>query len=439
MRNLAPPLRHKGFGMRFRIGETYRYARAADATISHVDNTPNFHFVTRMDGLPQVQMERGISTPAKTRAPDGDRRAAFILSSNFHKRGSAENPWHDEIEPDRGYARYYGDNRTPGNDPARATGNSQLLAQFELHASPHPEQRQKAAPLLVFRSGKKGYKEFCGLGLLTGAQRVTQYSQRNGGFFTNYLFDIALLTLTEEDEGVSALWLRDRRNPSLSATVANAHAPSAWSTWIRNGKPSIEKLRRRVVRYSVAPKSEQIPSSGTQERKALETIYNFYDGRKARFEALASLVCESAVRQTGSNYQRGWLTRGTGDGGLDFVGRLDVGEGFGRTKLVVLGQAKCERIDAPTGGNHLARTVARLRRGWLGAYVTTSFFSSAVQREVYEDQYPLILVSGGQLAAETVRMQLTGGYPTVESFLEFVNSSYDEQVSSRDPEEILWD
>lgn len=371
--------------MRFRIGEIYRYARPANATASHFDGVANFHHVVHMEGMPKIQLERGISAPARTRGSDGDRTAVFLLSSNHNKRGSLENPWHDEIEPDRGFARYYGDNRTPGDDPSKAQGNSQLLAQFELHASPYPEVRQKAAPLLLFRSGRKGYKEFCGLGILTGAQRVTQYAQQNGGFFTNYLFDVALLTLTEEDEGVAAVWLRDRRDPSLSATVANAAAPSAWLSWIRHGKPAIEKLRRRVIRYRVAPKAEQIPANNTAERDALEKIYKYYDGRKSRFEALASIVCESAVRQTGGNYQRGWLTRGTGDGGLDFVGRIDVGEGFGRTKLVVLGQAKCERIDAPTGGNHLARTVARLRRGWLGAYVTTSFFSPAVQKEVYED------------------------------------------------------
>jgi hypothetical protein len=425
--------------MRFRIGEVYRYARPADSSLSRVDDLPNFHFIVRMEGMPRIQLERGIAAPARTRGPDGDRVAAFFLSSNHHKRGSLENPWHDEIEPDRGYARYYGDNRTPGADPSRATGNAQLLAQFELHASPQQEMRQRAAPLLVFRSGRKGYKEFCGLGLLTGAQRVTQYAQRNGGFFTNYLFEIALLTLTEEDEGVAAIWLRDRRNPNLSATVANAAAPSAWASWIRHGKPVIEKLRRRVIRYRISPRAEQIPAANSDERKSLETIYSYYEGRKSRFEALASMVCESAVRQNGGNYQRGWLTRGTSDGGLDFVCRLDVGEGFGRTKLVVLGQAKCERIDVPTGGNHLARTVARLRRGWLGAYVTTSFFSPAVQKEVYEDQYPLILLNGRQLAAETTRLQLTGGYSTLESFLDFVDDGYEDQVSARDPEEILWE
>ena len=52
---------------------------------------------------------------------------------------------------------------------------------------------------------------------------------------------------------------------------------------------------------------------------------------------------------------------------MDFVGRLDVGSGHSTAKLVVLGQAKCEKLQSATGGNHIARTVARLRRGWIGA------------------------------------------------------------------------
>ncbi|WP_139145261.1 restriction endonuclease, partial [Xanthomonas campestris] len=136
---------------------------------------------------------------------------------------------------------------------------------------------------------------------------------------------------------------------------------------------------------------------------------------------------------------RGSLTRGTGDGGLDFVGRIDIGEGLWGTKLVVLGQAKCEKIDAPTGGVHIARTVARLRRGWLGAYVTTSFFSEAVQREVHDDQYPVLLLNGAGLAAEVTKLRLAGGFASTEQFLEHIDADYEAQVSSRRPEEVLWE
>jgi len=117
---------------------------------------------------------------------------------------------------------------------------------------------------------------------------------------------------------------------------------------------------------------------------------------------------------------------------------MDVGEGLSRTKLVVLGQAKCEKIDVPTNGVHVARTVARLRRGWLGAYVTTSFFSEPVQREIYEDQYPVMLLNGSVLADEVSKLQRVSGM-SLHDFLLHVDSTYEKEVSSRRPEEILWD
>lgn len=424
---------------RFRMGSLYRYVQAPDASVPVIDGIPSFHHIVAMPPLPSLQLERGISAPAPTVAIDGTRLGAVLLSSNAHKAGSAENPWHDIIEPDDGFAKYFGDNKTPGRDPGTVRGNRTLLSQFELHTSPLPDQRKKAAPILIFRSARKGFKEFAGVGVITGARRVTQYSKKLGGFFTNYLFDIAILSLTAEDEEVATIWIKDRRDPTKPVDVANAMAPETWLNWVRLGSAAIEGLRRHVARYHLSPKSEQVLAAASANLPVLSEIYNFYENRKARFEALASLACESTIKQTGANYRRGWLTRGTGDGGLDFVGRVDLGEGMAKTKLVLLGQAKCERIDSPTGGVHVARTVARLRRGWIGAYVTTSFFSLAVQKEVYEDQYPVLMINGAKLAEETLKMQLQSGFPSVDAFLRHVDSTYEDQVSPKKPEEILWD
>jgi hypothetical protein len=421
------------------MGHLYRYPRPSAPQVEFVDGIPNFYYVVSMPGMPSLQLERGINVPAPTRAVDGERISAILLSSNENKRGSVENPWHDTITPDEGFARYFGDNKTPDVDPGTVQGNKALLRQFELHTSPNREKREIAAPILLFRSSRKGYKEFAGLGLITGARRVTQFAEKNGGFFTNYLFDLAILSLTEEDECVATIWISDRRDPSREAKIANAMAPKAWLDWIRYGSSEIERLKRRVARYHIVPKRDQVAAPDSDKRKVLESIYSFYEPKRHRFEALASLACESMIKDTGASYHRGWLTRGAGDGGLDFVGRIDIGDGLSRTKLVVLGQAKCERIDAPTGGVHVARTVARLRRGWVGAYVTTSFFSEAVQREVYEDQYPVLLFNGAALANETTKLQLASGFSTISDFLERVDSTYEEQVSGRRPEEILWE
>ena len=110
-----------------------------------------------------------------------------------------------------------------------------------------------------------------------------------------------------------------------------------------------------------------------------------------------------------------------------------------KAKLVLLGQAKCEQPHRSTGGTHIARTVARLKRGWIGAYITTGTFSEAVQREVIEDQYPIIMLGGGQLAEIVEQMQLSAGVATLEEFLESVDEMYDDLVQQRRPDEILFD
>ncbi len=424
---------------RFRMGHLYRYARPANPDAPFVDGIPNFHYAVAMQGFATLQLEKGINAPVTTRAVDGERLSVLLLSSNANKLGSVENPWHDTISPDEGFARYFGDNKTPDVDPGTTLGNRTLLRQFELHTSPERAKREKAAPILLFKASRKGYKEFAGLALITGARRVTQYAENNGGFFTNYLFDLAILSLTDEDESVAMLWIADRRDPTRESKLANGMAPKAWQDWVKYGSAEIEKLKRRVARYRIVSRKDQVTPADSDKRKVLQKIYDFYEPKRHRFEALASMACESMIKETGANYQRGWLTRGTGDGGLDFVGRIDLGDGLSRTKLVVLGQAKCERIDSPTGGVHIARTVARLRRGWVGAYVTTSFFSEAVQREVYEDQYPVLMLNGAALAGETTKMQLASGFANVDQFLEHVDATYEEQVSSRKPEEILWE
>lgn len=126
-----------------------------------------------------------------------------------------------------------------------------------------------------------------------------------------------------------------------------------------------------------------------------------------------------------------------GDRGIDFVGRIDLAHGFGSAAVVVLGQAKCESPAQATGGIHIARTVARLRRGWVGAYVTTSFFSTQVQEEVYEDRYPIVLINGMRLAQEVTALAMERGNPTVISLLDEIDATYEGRLQDRDPEDVL--
>ena len=182
-----------------------------------------------------------------------------------------------------------------------------------------------------------------------------------------------------------------------------------------------------------------MPVPGSREDKALREIYKFYDGKKHKFELLASRVVAGIIGRGGGKYIDGWVTRGSGDGGVDFIGRLDIGEGFSKVKVVVLGQAKCEKPTSGTSGRDLARTVARLKRGWIGAYVTTSFFTDRSQIEIIEDQFPLLTVNGKALASEVLTQQIEDGFASLQEFLVSLDAEYASKISSRRPEDILLD
>jgi hypothetical protein len=143
------------------------------------------------------------------------------------------------------------------------------------------------------------------------------------------------------------------------------------------------------------------------------------------------------LSRNGSTYKPGWITQASSDHGVDFVGRLDIGSDLARVKLVVLGQAKCESPSTPTNGNAIARTVARLRRGWIGVYVTTSFFSEATQQEVLEDQYPIVMIDGLRLAKELAQAMSEEGLNNVRTLLDRINEGYDAALARRGPEEVL--
>ena len=134
----------------------------------------------------------------------------------------------------------------------------------------------------------------------------------------------------------------------------------------------------------------------------------------------------------------GWVTKKGGDGGVDFIGRLDIGSDFAKTKLIVLGQAKCENLKSPTNGQHIARTVARLKRGWIGVYVTTSYFSRSVQKEVLDDNYPVILIDGFRLAQEFRLMMAENGKQDINLFLQEIDNEYENNLANKTPEEVLY-
>ncbi len=284
----------------------------------------------------------------------------------------------------------------------------------------------------------KGYAQFEGLAVVTAVELVTQYSVKAGGSFANFAFEFLVMDLAREGELLDFSWINARRDETRTLPDTLAQSPWAWRAWVTHGAVALDKVRRRVSKLLVETKAQQMPTPGSKEAALLQAVYAYYDGRKARFEALAQVVAERAIAPASGHYVPGGLTRASADGGIDFIARLDVGSGFGRAKLIVLGQAKCERPGSPTHGNHIARTVARLRRGWLGVYVTTSFFSAQTQREVIEDRYPIVLICGQRLAEEVHKMLTERGSDDLMALLDEIDDGYEGALAPRDPEELLY-
>ena len=430
--------------VKMRIGEVFRYTQKAVRDQMKIDGLPNYFYYTNFRTEPLVKLDSGINPIGKY---SGDKiTPALVISSSPHRFGSEETPWQDFFAPDRGHIRYCGDNKSPAEDPTKKAGNKALLKQFEMHNSEKMSDRANATPIIFFKKvthgGRvKGNYEFNGFGIISSAERVVQFNKSTNSTFINYVFDFTILEMMDEGEDFSWSWINLRRDPLVSAEESLKAAPTSWREWVRKGRKSIGKLRRHVSKVQVLSTQKQKPIPGSSEFKTLDAIYNFYSKpqSKKRFENLASIVAAYVIGKNNQHYRTGWITKGSSDSGIDFVGRLDIGEGFGKAKLIVLGQAKCEKLDSPTGGTHIARTVAKLKRGWLGVYVTTSYFSEQVQLEILDDKYPLLLINGLMIAESVNEMIISQGYKDVESYLCEKDTLYEGLIRYRDPEEILLD
>ncbi|TDT35150.1 restriction endonuclease [Streptomyces sp. BK208] len=432
-------------GGKLRVGQVYRYASGKDPKPESLDGFPNFHHVTHSSGHKRPLLEAGINGMAKVSTPDGIRRPAILIRSSPWKAGTEQTPWHDVFDMDNGHVRYFGDHKAGSSvPPGTTTGNAALLDAFTDHQGRTADERAAATPLLLFRAvprnGKpKGHVAFCGLGVIERTERLVQWGGREHTPFVNYVYDIALIDLTSEDDTVDWEWIGARRDKGVSHAQALDLAPRAWREWVKHGSSALPGLRRRVARAQVAKVRDQRPKPGSGEAADLETIYKYFDGRKHDFEALAAAVAARVLRGAGHGYVEGWLTRRSGDGGADFVGRLDLGGGSGLagTSLVVLGQAKCVKPDTLITAEQIARVVARLRRGWIGVYVTTGAYSESAQTEMVEDQYPIILLNGTSLVAELRSMARDDHGGDLAACIEHVLAGREVAITNRRPEEIL--
>lgn len=427
--------------MKLKIGKIYRYSnqnRSED--IEEVDGLPNYFYYTKVKNFDSTfTFQKGIHSVKVINTSDGKSRCpVIIVSSSPHKAGSEYTPWKDYYDTDHGYIKYYGDNKDGNSIPSDKVGNKELLKLLPKFQSEDSDIRKnEAVPIVFFErvnydNRAKGNLKFQGFGVLDSAKLITQANK--GEEFSNYLFEFAIFSMVNENEEFDWDWIAKRCDSNLTTEETNKYAPKAWKDWVKTG--NIELSRRNVAKLDIVKAIDQIPNKNSKEEIILNKVKEFYENKKHTFEILAMECTKFFLDESSVRYTDGWITKKSGDGGIDFVLKMNIGNGFEGLDIVLLGQAKCEKN--ATSGKDIARTVARLKRGWVGAYVTTSYFSDPVQLEILEDKYPLIKINGLKLA-ELIDRNVLGGsndYKKLENYLEQLEIEYNTKISSRNLEMI---
>lgn len=428
--------------MKLRMGQIFRNPEGQHSDVEEVDGLPNYYFYTKVKNHKAFINQKGIHLAEKVKTVNGEnRRPVIIAFSNPNNAGTEYTPWKDYFDTDHGYIKYYGDNKEGNLNPNEKQGNKSLLELVSKYQSEDREIRKKEAVPIVFferikhNNKKSGYLKFQGFGIIDNVKLVTQ--ALNGKEFANYVFEFNVFSLTDENEEFNWDWIAKRCDINLSTEETNKYAPNSWKKWVETGRSDLS--RRNVIKLSVVKKENQMPKKNSKEDIILKKVRTFYEKKKHKFEGLAMECLKFFLKESNIRYTDGWITKKSGDGGVDFVLKINIGSGFEGLDIVVLGQAKCEAETKHTRGLDVARTVARLRRGWIGAYVTTSYFSEQMQEEIIEDKYPIIKINGLKLAELIDRNVLDGTneYKKLDDYLEMLEVEYEKKISYRKPEEIL--
>lgn len=428
--------------MKLKSGQIYRCTKKNDSpNKKEIEGLPNYYFYTKVENYNSTfTSQSGIYLAKEVKTPDGSKRRPIVIAfSSPHKAGTEYTPWKDYYDTDHGYVKYYGDNKPGTVQPNEKQGNKALIALLSKYQSEDAGVRKREAVPIVFLervkygNRQKGNLKFNGFGIIDNAKLITQSNK--GKEFANYVFECTIFSLANENEEFDWDWIAKRCDSNLTTEETNEYAPKSWKDWLRTG--NVEASRRNVDKLNIVKAIDQIPIKNSKEEVILQKVKKFYENKKHHFEILAMECTKFFLEESGTRYTDGWITKKSGDGGIDFVLKINIGSGFEGLDIILLGQAKCEK--GATSGKDIARTVARLKRGWIGAYVTTSYFSEPMQLEISEDKYPLIKINRLKLAELVDRNVLSGtnDYKKLEDYLQMLEEEYNKKISNRKPEEIL--
>jgi hypothetical protein len=302
---------------------------------------------------------------------------AYLIFVTNDKSSGENNPWDDIVDFSSGEILYWGDAKYDKSKKYNEfEGNTKLEIIYNLILE---NKREQIPPILHFSKPKKGLVRFNGLCILEKLELTWFVDKQTALPIKNYRCHLKILDIDE----VEIEWLHSRAKAENTNNI-DILAPKVWKDY---KKGVTNKLQ--VWKNKIRNESSQLPDVGTLDDGILDQLVVLTPNQ---FEAVVVSLFRQMKEVTHSITQ----TRPTRDGGFDFFGHFTLPYPLSYD-ISFLGEAKKFKRNIAVQPKHISRLVARLSRGQYGIFVTTSYFTRQSQEEVYEDGYPVKLISGKDL------------------------------------------
>jgi len=321
--------------------------------------------------------------------------------------------WPDSLDVEQGLFTYYGDNKKAGGDLNNSKGNRILIEAFKnLHLGTK-ESRLKIPVFLVFT--KSGTRDYCFRGMaVPGADSLTQTEDLvavwktdiNGQRFQNYKATFTIVS----DLKIYKNWINDIY--AIGNTV-NEKSPESWINFVNTGKVITLKSPRSI---KIRNKFDQLPQTDL-ENDVLGEVIKYYSEKNNGankgaflFERCAAEIC----KMSDSKILNIDLTPMTRDGGRDGVGKYRIGTPNSYILVDFFVEAKFYNTENGNGVHLTSRLISRLRHRQFGYFVTTSYVSQQAYQEIVDDEHPVVIYSGRDIANILIEHGINSTFKTRE-------------------------
>ena len=226
-------------------------------------------------------------------------------------------------------------------------------------------------------------------GLSSIEDLVAVWRAQRGVRFQNYR---AIFTILDEEK-ISHKWLKDLVKGIKP--IESKYCPKSWINWVKNG--TIKALKCKTTKVPRV-KENQLPTNKIEE----ETLEKIYELTETEFEYAAKEI----IKLFDNKFVNLEVTPPVKDGGRDVIGEYKIGHKGDNILLDIFVEAK--RWKKGIGVKPMARLISRMKHKDLGVFITTSYFNKQVQEELIEDQHPIILISGGDIARILIEHEIGG-------------------------------